>query len=273
MGGMKKFAEKYRYSMILLRELVKTEFKLKYQNSVLGYLWSILKPLCVFAVMYVVFAHIFDIGRDVEHFPVFLLMGIMLWNFFTETVSNGLMSVVSRADLMRKISFPRYVIILASGFQASITMLFSLVILIILAIVTGVEWSWTALLLPVFILKLFVLANACSFIFAVLYVKTRDMKYVWEVIQQVMFYATPIVYPIGMVAAQWPNVARLLMLNPAAEAIQGARWAVVTREAQMMTHLTDRWWLVVLPWVIVMVAVWVAYKLYKRYAPEFAEKA
>lgn len=270
---MRGLREKYRYSWVLLKELVKTEFKLRYQNSALGYAWSILRPLFIFAIMYVVFAYIFKAGDGIEHYPVYLLLGMVLWNFFTETVSNGLQSVVSRGDILRKINFPRYVIVLASGFQAFITMIFSLIVVVVLAIVTGVEWQFSALLVPLFILEVFVFANACSFILAVLYVKTKDVKYIWEVVQQVMFYATPIVYSIGIVSSQWPMLAKLMMLNPVADAMQSARWAAVTHGAETMSAMTSSVLMQLAPWIICGVFSLIAYRLYKKNVPDFAEKA
>ena len=99
-----------RRNKILLRELVVTDFKLRYQGSVLGYLWSILKPIFLFIILYIVFDKFLRLGRDIEHFPVYLLVGIVLWNFFTEATVQGLQSIVSRGDLIRKINFPKFII-------------------------------------------------------------------------------------------------------------------------------------------------------------------
>lgn len=97
------FFQKYHYSLILLRELVITEFKLRYQGSVLGYLWSLLRPLFLFAILYVVFVHFLRIGGDIPHWPVAMLIGIVLWNFFSEVTNNGVTSIVNRGDVIRKI--------------------------------------------------------------------------------------------------------------------------------------------------------------------------
>src|SRR5690606_32270095 len=111
---------KYRYSLVLLRELVITEFKLRYQGSVLGYLWSLLKPLFLFTILYFVFFHFLRIGEGVPNWPVSMLLGIVLWTFFSEITTNGLSSVVSRGDVIRKINFPKYVIVFASSISALI---------------------------------------------------------------------------------------------------------------------------------------------------------
>src|SRR3990167_4499788 len=98
-----------RRNRILLRELVVTDFKLRYQGSALGYLWSLLKPLLLFAILYVIFVEFLRFGSDVEHFPLYLLLGIVLWGFFTEATNQGIQAIVSRGDLIRKINFPKYI--------------------------------------------------------------------------------------------------------------------------------------------------------------------
>ncbi|MGK2896606.1 MAG: ABC transporter permease, partial [Candidatus Saccharimonadales bacterium] len=117
-----KLYQRYRYSLILLKELVITEFKLRYQGSVLGYLWSLLKPLFLFTILYFVFVFFLRVGSDIPHWPVALLLGIVLWNFFGEITNNGLGSIVGRGDVIRKINFPKYVIVLASSISAFINL-------------------------------------------------------------------------------------------------------------------------------------------------------
>src|SRR5690606_3410648 len=103
------FLHRYRYSLILLRELVITAFKLGYQGSILGYLWSLLRPIFLFVILYFVFTYFLGIGRDMQHWPVSMLLGIVLWNFFSEVTNNGVTSIVNRGDVIRKINFPKYV--------------------------------------------------------------------------------------------------------------------------------------------------------------------
>ena len=104
---------------ILLKAMVSTDFKLRYQQSVLGYLWSILKPLLLFTIMYFVFVRFMRFGDDVPHFAVALLLGIVMWNFFNETTTGGMMSIVGHGDLLRKIHFSKYVVVIASSMSAS----------------------------------------------------------------------------------------------------------------------------------------------------------
>src|SRR5690348_2520218 len=106
-----KIKQRYNYSLILLRELVITDFKLRYQGSVLGYVWSLLRPLALFLILYFVFAKFLRIGDAVPHFPVYLLLGIVIWNYFAEVTNGGVSAIVGRGDLIRKLNFPKYVIV------------------------------------------------------------------------------------------------------------------------------------------------------------------
>src|ERR1700712_5688177 len=106
----------------LLLELVRTDFKLRYQGSVLGYAWSLLRPLFMFAILYLVFVKVFPLGKGIPHYPVYLFMGIMLWNFFLEVTVQSLTSVVSRGELIRKIRIPRWIIIFATRLSGVINL-------------------------------------------------------------------------------------------------------------------------------------------------------
>src|SRR5882762_90595 len=110
----------------LLSELVRTDFKLRYQNSVLGYLWSLLRPLLLFVILYVVFVKFLKIGNRVPHYPVYLLLGIVLWNFFNEMTAQSVGSIVGRGDLIRKIKIPRWVIIISTSLSALINLFLNL---------------------------------------------------------------------------------------------------------------------------------------------------
>ena len=189
----KSFYNKYRYSLILLRELVITEFKLRYQGSVLGYLWSLLKPLFLFVILYFVFVHFLRIGSDIPNWPLAMLLGIVLWNFFSEVTNNGLSSIVGRGDVIRKINFPKYVIILASSISALINLVLNLVVIAVFMIITGVDVSWLALLTPVYILELFVFGLGLAFILSAIFVRLRDMNYIWEIIMQALFYGSAVI--------------------------------------------------------------------------------
>ena len=266
-----KLTSKYRYSIILLRELVITGFKLRYQGSVLGYLWSLLKPLFLFAILYFVFVYFLKIGEGIPHWPISMLLGIVLWNFFAEVTNTGLAAIVDRGDVIRKINFPKYVIILASSVLALINLLLNFVVIAFFMIINGVEVSWSALLLPLPILELLAFALGISFILSALYVKLRDMNYIWEIIMQALFYGSAVIYPIAMVIEQNATLAKLLLLNPIAQSIQDARFLLIGDANPTLYSLTGSFWISIIPIGIVILTLVFGALYFKRRSPYFAE--
>ncbi|HWB39277.1 MAG TPA: ABC transporter permease [Candidatus Saccharimonadales bacterium] len=222
---MQRIRQRYRYSLILLKQLVKTDFKLRYQGSMLGYLWSLLRPLFLFAILYEVFGVFLRAKGNVPHYPVYLLLGIVLWNYFAEVTSGSVTSIVGKSELIRKINFPKYVIIFAGSFSAFINLLLNFLVIIIFMIFNHVHPTWSMLLIIPLVAELFVFAIACAFFLSALFVKFRDVSYIWEVVMQAAFYATPILYPMTFVPAK---VAKYSLLNPMAQIIQDARHALVS---------------------------------------------
>lgn len=272
-----------RRNRILLRELVVTDFKLRYQGSVLGYLWSLLKPLMLFAILYVVFVNFLKIGANVEHFAVYLLLGMVMWTFFTEATGQGMQAIVARGDLIRKISFPKYIIVISGTISALINLIFNLLVVGAFIIFNGVDLHWSVFWLPVNILVLYITAQALAFLLAAVYVKYRDMAHIWEVVLQGAFYATPILYPLQMLAGAtaitaadvlassnaW--VAQLLMLNPIAMVIQDARHNTITDQAITTSQLFDNPLWILAPYLIIATIVFIAISSFKKQQKYFAE--
>lgn len=219
----------------LLSELVRTDFKLRYQGSVLGYAWSLLKPLMLFAILYVVFVKFLKIGGDVEHFPIYLLLGIVLWNFFSEMTNQSLGSVVARGDLIRKIRIPRWIIVVSASVSALINLGLNMLVVLVFLFLNQVDLMQTALWLPLILVEIYVLGLGISLFLAAFFVKYRDVSHIWEVIMQGAFYVTPILYPLTLIVNV--DYQKLLLLNPMAQAIQDARYAMVTHEALTMTQV------------------------------------
>lgn len=268
----KRLRSKYTYAVILLRQLVITEFKLRYKGSVLGYLWSLLKPLALFAVLYVVFVQFLRFGAGIPHFAVSLLLGVILWNYFVEVTMNGLSSIVGRGDLMRKLSFPRYVIVIAGSFSALINLAINLVVVTFFIVLNGVDVQWSALWIIPLIVELFVLGLSVAFLLSALYVRFRDISYIWEVILQVGFYATPIIYPITMVIEKSQTAAQILMLSPIAQIIQDARTAVISSSTPTLATMFDNPYVRLVPFAIVGVLSIVSVLYFKKKSPSFAEE-
>ncbi|MFT8356984.1 ABC transporter permease [Bifidobacterium aquikefiri] len=223
------FTEKNR---VLLKAMVATDFKLRYQQSFLGYIWSVLKPLLLFSVMYLVFIRFLKFGADVPHFSVGLLLGITMWNFFVETTSGAMSSVVVHGDLMRKINFSKFVVVISAGMSALINFGINFIVVIIFALINGVQPSWWGLLIFPLVIELFVLSLGVGFYLGALYVTFRDLSPIWEVVIQAGFYATPIIYPVSLVATNLgphygPLLSRLILLNPLAQIVQDARHILI----------------------------------------------
>ena len=271
-----KLISKYRYSWILLRELVKTDFKLRYQGSILGMAWSVLKPLMLFAVMYVVFVRFLRFGAGIPHFAVSLLLAQTLWAFFQEATSQGMQAVVGRGDLLRKLKFPKYIVVISSTVSALINLAISLFVVLIFMIINGVEFRPTILLFPLVIIELYIFSLGLALLLSTIFVRFRDIGHIWEVIMQAWFYATPIIYPLTqLINVGWLSIAKLvLMMNPLAQIIQDARYLVVTTQTETVWGLVGQrsWWLKLAPLLIVMIVLVIGARVFKRRSPYFAEE-
>jgi len=271
-----KLISKYRYSWILLRELVKTDFKLRYQGSMLGMAWSVLKPLMLFAVMYVVFVRFLRFGAGIPHFAVSLLLAQTLWAFFQEATSQGMQAIVGRGDLLRKLKFPKYIVVVSSTVSALINLVISLFVVLIFMIVNGVEFRLTILLFPLVVVELYIFALGIAFLLSTMFVRFRDIGHIWDVIMQAWFYATPIIYPLTqLINVGWLSIAKLvLMFNPIAQIIQDARYLVVTTQTETIWGLVSQqcWLLKLIPLLIIAIVLLVGVTVFRRRSPYFAEE-
>ena len=257
---------------ILLSELTKTDFKLRYQGSVLGYLWALLRPLMMFAILYVVFAKLLRFGGDIPHYPVYLLAGTSMWSFFTECTSQGIQAMVVRGDLIRKISFPKYIVVVSATLTAVINMLINLAVIIIFALINGVTPSWTWLLVPFSLFELYVLSLGISLLLGAINVKYRDITSIWDVCIQALFYAVPIIYPISMVASSSVIAAKIILLNPIAQAIQDIRFNLITEETITTWNYIGSNALKVLPIFLVIIILIRAAFYFRKKSKFFAEE-
>lgn len=254
---------------VLLAELVRTDFKLRYQGSVLGYTWSLLRPLFLFLILYIVFAKFLRLGDAVPNFPIYLLLGIVLWQFFADMTSQSLAAIVARGDLIRKIRIPRWLIIVSTSVSAFINLGLNMVVVLIFMIFSHMDLLITSIWLPFLVLEIYVLGLGLSLILSAAYVKYRDITYIWEVVLQAGFYATPILYPLSLIT----NVTfqKLLLLNPMAQAIQDARYAVVTKETLTIHNVFSNDLYRFLPMFICVVFLIVGVMYFKKEAKDFAE--
>ena len=261
-----------RKNRILRAELTKTDFKLRYQGSILGYLWALLRPLMMFAILYIVFAKLLKFSSDIPHYPVYLLCGTSMWSFFTECTSQGIQAIVSRGDLLRKISFPKYIVVVSATLTAVINMLINLVVIIIFALINGVAPSWSWLLVFIPILGLYLLSLGIAFLLGSINVKYRDITSIWDVCVQALFYAVPIIYPISMVAASSELAAKVILLNPISQCIQDIRFFLITRETITTWNYVNNPLLEIIPILIIFVTLTVGAIIFRRKSKFFAEE-
>ena len=268
---MKKLVDRYRYSVILLKQLVKTDFKIRYQNSFLGYLWTLLRPLFLFAILYLVFVKILHAGKGIPHFGVYLLLGIVIWNYFVEVTTNSLGSIVNKGDMMRKVNFPRYVIVLAASVSALINLFFNLIVVVIFMLIVRTEVSATVIFFPLLILELFTFSLAVGFLLSALYVKFRDIGFIWEVLVQAAFFAIPIMYAYSFITDKSLALGKLFMCNPITQLMQEARYMLITPQTDTIHSIFKSQWAVLIPVAIVLTTALIAVIYFKKQSPHFAE--
>jgi ABC-2 type transport system permease protein len=264
-GGRRRFLD-------LLWLMSVTEFKRVYFGTVLGYLWSLIRPLMLFGVLLFVFTQIFRVGSNkVDHYAVFLLLGIVLYTFFQESTTNSVTSVVAQEGVVRKTQFPRLVIPLSTVLTGAFNFCLNLVVVFAFVFAFGVEPAWTWLLFPVALAPLFVFTAAVGMALSVLYVRFRDVAIIWTVFAQVLLYATPILYPVNF--KDNPTYEHLLMINPLAVIFEQVRvWILAEPNAPTAVEAAGGW-LGLLPAAVIFVAAcafgaWI----FNRDAPRIAEE-
>ncbi len=253
----------------LLSELVRTDFKLRYQGSVLGYAWSLLRPLLLFVILYIVFVKFLKLGTEIPHFPVYLLLGIVVWNFFTEMTVQSLGSIVGRGDLIRKIRIPRWIIVFSSSISALINLGLNLVVVAVFMAINKVDLYETLVFVPLLLVEVYLFALGISLFLAAAFVKFRDIGYIWEVVLQAGFYLTPILYPLSKITNV--TLQKLIFMNPMAQAIQDIRYCAVTHETVTIWKVFDGGWYALIPFAIVGVVLLGGLAYFKSQANSFAE--
>lgn len=256
-----------RHFLYVVAALARTEFKLRYAGSVLGYLWTLLRPLMLFGILYTVFTQVFRFGGGIPHYPVMLLMAIILFSFFADATNGALQSLVQRDNLLRKVAFPRAAIPVAVCLTAAANLLLGLVVVFTLAIIDGVEVRAEWLAFAPILAVILGLATTVSLLLAVLYVRYRDVQAMWEVILQLLFWGTPIIYTIETVPER---VREVLMLNPLAVAIQQVRHLIDDR-APSAADAIGRPILLLVPAFITLGVAALGLFTFSRLAPTVAE--
>ena len=222
--GPTAFGEDVRRLWNLTFTLAANDFKLRFFGSALGYLWSLMRPLLLFGVLYVVFTEIVRFGSGVNNYPVYLLASIVMFTFFSETTSRGVTSLIERETLLRKIRFPRLVVPLSVALHALFNLGLNLVVVFVFVFAAGIDprWSWLEIFPLVGVLVL--LATGVAMLVSALYVRYRDMQPIWEVALQILFYASPIIYT----TETYPDsIEHQALVNPIAAVLAQMRHALI----------------------------------------------
>lgn len=253
----------------LARTLAVTEFKLRFFGSALGYLWQLMRPLLLFGVLYVIFTHVLRFESAAEFYPVALLAGVVMFVFLSESTGSAVTSLVDRENLVRKVQFPRLVIPLSVVLTALMNLALNLIVVLVFLLVSGgsVRVSWLEIPLLMALLALF--ATGLATLLSALYVRYRDIKPVWEVALQMLFYATPIFYTLDVINNT--TIERIMLVNPLAAIIQQFRHAVIDPSHPTVVAAAGGWPLLLAPAALLVLLVVGGYRYFDREAPRIAE--
>jgi ABC-2 type transport system permease protein len=258
----------FRSNLNLTRELAITSFKLKYTGSVLGYAWSLVKPLLIFGVTYVVFAVVLLKNRTTaaENFPVQLLLGIVVWTFFAESTGSAVGAIVGNGHIIRKAYFPRWIVVVSATVSATMTLFVNLS----LVLVVGVPLGWfhvgaSALIVPLLFVEMYTLVVGIGLLLSALFVFYRDLGHVWEIALQLLFYASAIVFPLSLAG----HLEKFVLFNPMAQIIEDLRRALVTPAIPWSSDLLGS--RVIVPCVLTCVILGIGYLVFRKLSPRFGE--
>jgi ABC-2 type transport system permease protein len=248
--------------------LARTDFKVRFFGSVLGYVWTLVRPLLLFGVLYFVFTKVVRFGDGVAHYPVYLLMSLMLFSFFGETTTRGVTSLVDRESLLRKMRFPRVAIPLSVALHSTFYLGLNLLVVFVFVFASGIEprWSWLELIPLVALLIL--LTTSIAMLVSALFVRYRDVQPIWEVILQILFYASPVIY---VVSAMPDSVQQEAVANPIAAILTQLRHALIDPTAPTAGEAIGGDIYLLIPLAIVIVLAVLGLWVFMREAPRIAE--
>jgi ABC-2 type transport system permease protein len=273
--GPRALTEDWRRFWHLTFNIARTQWKLRFFGSVLGYLWQLMRPLLLFGVLYVFFtviAKIKDTGAAGHAYGVQLLGAIVLFTFFLEATSGAVRSVVDSENVVRKIQFPRLVIPLSVVLVSLFNLGLNLVVVFIFALAAGIHPMLTWLELPLIVALLAMLATGLAMLLSALFVYFRDIQPIWEVVGQTLFYASPVIIPLSTVKTHLHGtLLHLYMLNPLAVVVQQFRHAVVTHATISPGDVLGSQAALLGPVAIVVAFFALGFYVFNRTAPYVAE--
>ena len=247
------------------------EFKLSFFGSVLGYLWQLMRPLLFFGVLYVVFTEFVRIGEGVRYYPAILLMGIVLFTFFSDSTSRSVTAVIDRENLVRKIEFPRLVVPLSVVLLAYFNLVLNLLAVLVFVLATGVDPRLEWLAFPLLLVPLGLFAGGLAMLLSALFVRFRDVQPIWEVLLQVLFYGSPILYVLDILPSD--ELRELVVrFNPLATILVQARHTLIDEQAPNAWDAAGGFVYLLIPATIVLVVLALGFWVFNREAPRIAEE-
>jgi ABC-2 type transport system permease protein len=246
------------------------EFRLKFFGSVLGYFWQLMRPLLMFGVLYFVFTELVRLGGGVKNYPVMLLMGIIIYTFYAEATGTSVSSVPDHESLVRKVHFPRLVIPLSVVLTTYLNFVLNFVVVILFVIASGIEPRWSWLEIGPLLAVLGILSAGVGTMLSALFVRYRDVQPIWEVLLQISFYGSPILYPIETIPDE--KLQHLIMCNPLAMIVQQARHALVDPAAPNAAEAIGGAARLLIPIGLTVLVCVLGYVIFNRSATHIAEE-
>lgn len=262
-GGVRRFFD-------LLWLTAVTEFRLGYHGTVLGFVWSFFRPLLLFGVLLLVFTKVFRLGSEVTNYAPMLLLNILLFDFFSQSTQQASTSVVHNESMVRKMQFPRLVIPLSVVLTNAFHLGLSLIVVFGFLIAYGVEPSATWLLMPVILVVLIVLTTALAMLLSAAYVRIRDIAVIWGVLSTILFYASPILYPIEFAPPEFRDLISLNPLTPIFE--QTREWIIDPNADGAVESVAGKEWLLAISAGIAALICVIGPWVFNRMAPRVAEE-
>lgn len=256
----------------LTRALAVTDFKLRFFGSALGYLWQLMRPLMLFGVLLLVFTKIARFGDAVPHYAEGLLLGIVLFTFFSESTGGAVTSLVNRESLVRKIEFPRLAVPLSVVLQSTFNLGLNMLAVLVFVLGSGVQVRWTWLELPLIVAAIAVLATGVSMLLSAAFVRYRDVSPIWDVITQALFYASGVFFSYETIKTDHHKLANLMTLNPIGALLQQARHALLGPAYATAPTAAGGWGLLLIPIALSLLMFVLGFIYFDRQAPRIAEE-
>jgi ABC-2 type transport system permease protein len=261
-GSPRRFAQ-------LLWIMSVNEFRLSYANTVLGFFWTILRPLVFFGVIFMIIRGVLRFGANIENYAALLVIGLIIYQYFSEATNRAVRSVSVREGVVRKMQFPRIIVPLSVSLTAAFTMILNLAAVLPLLAFFGIYPELTWLLLVFLMVPLLMLATGLGLLLSVTFVRFEDIAEIWALIARMLLYLSPILYPIDVVPERFQ--APMLAVNPLAPIIEQARSWIIGDGTPGPAEVAGVWLGVVVPLTTIGLIAVAGFLHFRRRAPHIAE--